>query len=249
MSKKRIVASIEARLNSSRLPGKVLKKIFGKPSIELLVDRLRLSKYIDEIVIATTNSKLDDLLISWCEDYKVKYYRGSEDDVLGRVVEAHKECDTDIVVSLTGDCPFTDPEVVDLGIQTFLANECDYLTNCEIESFPQGICVQVFRFSDLKDIEKQYSDPVVREHVTVPFYENKKQYRNINLFALASSQLKNHCRTQLDYPEDLEFLNKVASNLIPKFGYGFSTQQLVEFIKNNPFLLEINKDCIEKKIR
>ena len=249
MQKKRIVASIEARLNSSRLPGKVLKKIHGKPSIELLIDRLRLSKNIDDIIIATTNSKLDDDLINWCENYHVKYYRGSENDVLGRVVKAHKECDTDIVVSLTGDCPFTDPEVVDLGVETFLSNDCDYLTNCEIESFPQGICVQVFRYSDLIYIEKNYSGPVVREHVTVPFYEDKRKYRNINLIALDRLKLQSKCRTQLDYPEDLEFLNKVASTLIPKFGYGFSTHEFVEFIKNNPELLEINKHCIEKEIR
>ena len=194
----KINVSIEARMNSSRLPGKVLKNIFGKPSIEILIDRLRLAKNINEIIIATTTSKADDILVQWCESYGVKFFRGSEEDVLGRVVESHKSLDTDIVVSLTGDCPFTDPEVIDLGVTSFLSNQCDYLTNCEIQSYPQGICVQVFKFQDLIEIEKRFTDPVVREHVTVPFYENKDNYRNINLIAPRSLQLPFYCRTQLD---------------------------------------------------
>ena len=101
----KINVSIEARMNSSRLPGKVLKNIFGKPSIEFLVDRLRLAKNIDDIIIATTTSNADDILVEWCKSYGVKFFRGSEEDVLGRVVEAHKILDTEIIVSLTGDGP------------------------------------------------------------------------------------------------------------------------------------------------
>ena len=248
MSQK-VCASIEARMNSSRLPGKVLKEIYGKPSIEWLIDRLRRSGKIDEIIIATTTSKIDDILVDWCENYGVSYFRGSEDDVLGRVVEAHKSINTDIVVSLTGDCPLTDPEVVDLGIETFLSNKCDYLTNCEIQSYPQGICVQVLKFEDLKQIEEKYIDPVVREHVTVPFYENKHIYSNINLIAPDSLKLPHDCRTQLDYPEDLVFLNTIAEYLVPKFGYTFPLLKLVNLLNENPSLININRNCIEKKVR
>jgi len=245
----KINVSIEARMNSSRLPGKVLKKIFGKPSIEILIDRLRLAKNIDEIIIATTTSKDDDILVEWCKSYGVKFFRGSEEDVLGRVVEAHKSLETDIVVSLTGDCPLTDPEVIDLGVASFLSNQCDYLTNCEIQSYPQGICVQVFKFKDLNEIEKKFIDPVVREHVTVPFYENKDIYRNINLIAPRSLQLPIYCRTQLDYPEDLLFLNTIAENLVPKFGYTFPLSELVNLLNENPKLIDINRNCVEKKVR
>jgi spore coat polysaccharide biosynthesis protein SpsF len=130
MKKPRVVVSIEARMGSSRLPGKVLMDLCGKPVIGWLVDRLRECRTVDEIVLATSTGKGDDVLAKWCTDNGVRCFRGSEDDVLKRVVDAHREAKTDVIVEITGDCPLTDPDVVDLGVETFLSNECDYLTNC-----------------------------------------------------------------------------------------------------------------------
>jgi spore coat polysaccharide biosynthesis protein SpsF len=245
----KVVASIEARMGSSRLPGKVLMDLCGKPVIAWLVDRLRLCRTVSEIVVATSTASGDDALAAWCADYGVRCYRGSEEDVLSRVVGAHRELASDIVVEITGDCPLTDPDVVDLGVESFLFNDCDYVTNCEIPSFPQGICVQVFRFADLERMERESSDPAVREHVSPLFYEKKDVYRNINILAPDCWHLPTDCRTQLDYPEDLTFLREVCSRLVPTYGMGFRIQHLVELLRNEPQLMDINRHCEERSVR
>lgn len=245
----RVVASIEARMGSSRLPGKVLMDLCGQPVISWLVTRLRMCRMLDDIVVATSSSAGDDVLAQWCADNGVRCFRGREDDVLHRVVGAHREAGADIIVEITGDCPLTDPDVVDLGVETFLNNECDYLTNCEIVSFPQGICVQVFRFSDLERMEKESNDPAVREHVTPLFYERRDIYRNINMLAPGCWHLPTDCRTQLDYPADLDFLREVCGRLVPKYGTGFGLGQLVELLRAEPRLMDINRHCTERSVR
>ena len=242
----KVVLSIEARMGSSRLPGKVLMDLFNKPAIECLVDRVRCCKTVDEIIIATTTSPADDILVDWCNSYNVRFYRGSEDNVLQRVVNATKGLNADIIVEITGDCPFTDPHIIDLGVETFFNNDCDYLTNCEVPSFPQGICVQVFRYSDLALINQNTCDPAVREHVSLLFYEQKNIYKNINLLAPAEYLLPDDCRFQLDYPEDLSFLRQVCLKLVPLFGYTFTLRQLVDFLRENPQLININRFCEER---
>ena len=112
----KIVASIEARMGSSRLPGKVLKKFGNETTLSLLVKRLKTCKNLDDIVVATTINSIDDLICDWCKKNKISFFRGSEDDVLERVVKAHEKMGTDVIVEITGDCPFTDPKVVDLSI-------------------------------------------------------------------------------------------------------------------------------------
>src|SRR2546422_5615394 len=141
----RVVASIEARMRSSRLPGKVLADIGGTPAIARLMTRLRRARLVDGIVLATTTHASDDPLVAWATASGVDLFRGSEDDVLLRVVEAHRMMRSDVIVEVTGDCPLLDPEVIDLGVETFLANDCDVVTNVITSSFPQGVDVQVFR--------------------------------------------------------------------------------------------------------
>lgn len=247
--KPKVVASIEARMGSSRLPGKVLMDICGKPALAWVVDRLRMCRTLDEVVVATSSVSGDDVLAKWCNDYGVKCFRGSEDDVLSRVVEAQRSADSDIVVEITGDCPLTDPDVVDMGVETFINNDCDYLTNCEKPSFPQGICVQVFRLNDLENMERESDDPAVREHVSPLFYERQDLYRNINLMAPKCWHLPYDCRTQLDYPEDLTFLREVCERLVPEYGYGFGLSELVKLLRAEPSLMDINRHCEELSVR
>ena len=247
--KPKVVASIEARMGSSRLPGKVLMDLCGKPVIAWLVDRLRMCRTVDEVVVATSTASGDDVLAKWCAEYGVRCFRGSEDDVLSRVVGTHREAGSDIVVEITGDCPLTDPDVVDMGVETFLNNACDYLTNCEVASFPQGICVQVFRFADLERMERESDDPAVREHVSPLFYERKDIYQNINLLAPGCWHLPHDCRTQLDYPEDLLFLREVCQRLVPVFGYEFGLNELVRLLRSEPSLMDINRHCQERSVR
>ena len=169
----KIVATIEARMGSSRLPGKVLMPINGVPAIKKMIDRVKESRMIDDIVIATSTNKLDNKIALFAKEHNIKVFRGSEDDVLGRVVKACASVNGDIIVELTGDSILTDPEILDLGVETFLNNECDIVSNCGTYlTYPMGIYVQVFRYTDLKIISDTVTDPAVREHVSLYFYEN-----------------------------------------------------------------------------
>lgn len=247
--KRRVVASIEARMGSSRLPGKVLKEICGKPALQRLVDRLRDCRSLDEVVVATSTNASDDPLSAWCASYGVSCYRGSEDDVLDRVVGAHRAAGTDIVVEITGDCPLTDPAVVDLGVETFLAHDVDVVTNCgTVLTWPMGQYVQVFPLALLADVNERERDPAVHEHVSLFFYEHPERYRTINLIAPRGWQAP-EWRLQLDYPADLAFQTEVHQRLEPLHGPLFGMEALVPLLRSEPSLVAINIDCEEKSAR
>lgn len=245
----KVVASIEARMTSSRLPGKMLADIGDKKVIHHLVDRLKDCSLVDDIVIATTINETDDGLVKWAEENAVEYFRGSEDDVLQRVIDAHKFMDTDIIVEITGDCPFTDPDIVDVGVATFLANDCDYLTNCEKFSAPPGLFVQVFTLESLIEIGKIIKDPAVREHVSLYYYENPDKYKIHHLMSSPKLELPENTRIYLDYPEDLEFLRKVYEKLYEQNKTKFTAEDLVELLTSEPELLKINSYLNDVPVR
>ena len=248
-TKPRIVASIEARMGSSRLPGKVLMDIGGKPALHRLIQRLRKCKTLDEIVVATSKSATDDELEEWCKCNKIKCYRGSEEDVLDRVVQAHESVGSDLIVEITGDCPLTDPNIVDLGVETFLKNDTDVVTNCgSVLTWPMGQYVQVFPFRLLQQLNQSTTDPVVREHVSLFFYENPEKYKTINLIAPNQWRYPSW-RLQLDYPEDLKFQNEIHLKLAPDFGDCFGIEETVAVLNKFPDLLKINAQCVEKSSR
>jgi spore coat polysaccharide biosynthesis protein SpsF len=248
-NKGKVVASIEARMTSSRLPGKMLMSIGNKLVIQHLVDRLRECVTLDDIVIATTINDADDDLVSWAESYGVSYYRGSENDVLGRVVEAHKYMETDIIVEITGDCPFTDPDIVDIGVNTFLENDIDYLTNCEIFSAPPGLYVQVFTFETLAQIEKIIKDSAIREHVSLYYYENPDRYKVFHLMSSPKLKLPKNTRVYLDYSEDLVFLSEIYKYFISINNENFDAQDIVKLLIDKPELLKINSHLVDVPVR
>lgn len=235
-------------MGSSRLPGKVLMDVGGKPALARLVDRLRQCRRLDDIILATSTDPRDDVLEQWAHSYDLAVHRGSEDDVLQRVIDAHAAAGSDVVVEVTGDCPLLDHEVIDLGIETFLANDCDVVTNARVPSFPQGADVQVFRTDALAKVAATIDDPAVREHVSLYFYEQPELYRVIHLVAPASIQVPD-LRLQLDYPEDLEFVRRVYERLEPIHGGTFTTGRIVELLTNEPELAAINAHCVEKPVR
>lgn len=247
-SSPRIIASIEARMGSSRLPGKVLYDINGKTALDRLYSRLSECKELSGIVLATTDKQNDDQLAEWASENKIEVYRGSENDVLNRVVKAQQYMESDIVVEITGDCILLDPAIIDLGVKTFLSNDCDLVTNCNIPSFPQGIDVQVFSLKNLEYVEKSINDPAVREHVSLYFYENPDKYRILNL--LAPQQWERPAlRLQLDFAEDLILIRELYKRLEPAWGNSFGLDRIVQELNDNPFLEQINSNCIEKAVR
>ena len=248
MSKPRVVASIEVRMGSSRLPGKVLYDIHGKPSIERLINRLKLCNGLDAIVLATTDKPGDDPLADWAEKNNVSIFRGSEEDVLKRVVGAQQFMNSDIVVEITGDCILLDPNIIDLGIKTYLANEFDVVTNARLPSYAQGLDVQVYSLKILEHVEKTIFDSAVREHVSLYFYENPALYSVCNLIAPPQWERPN-LRLQLDYQEDLHLIKALYQRLEPRFGYAFGVEAIIDELNADPTLEEINRFCKEKPVR
>ena len=251
MSRPRVVASIEARMGSSRLPGKVLADINGKPTIQRLVDRLRQCKELDGIVVATSNASSDDVLVEWCRSHGVECFRGSEDDVLHRVLQAHQFMHSDVVVEITGDCPLTDPEIVDLGVRTYLTHQprVDVVSNCgNTLTWPMGQYVQVFPLALLEEVDRTVDDSAVHEHVSLYFYEHLERYRLIEILA-PQCWSEPTWRMQLDYPEDLAFQNELHRRLEGEHGPYFGIEPLMALLRREPHLVEINLHCEERAAR
>lgn len=244
----RVIASIEARMSASRLPGKMMMDLNGVPVIERLVSRLRRAQRLDGIVLATTVNPQDDVLADWAAAAGLPCFRGSEEDVLLRVVEAQQSLGSDVVVEICGDCPLLDPQVVDLAVETYFANQVDVVSTTQKPSWPQGIDVQVFAFPALEDVARRIHDPAVREHVSLYFYEHPERYRLINLLAPASAARPEQ-RCQLDYAEDLAFLRAVCERLDREVGPDFSVWDLCRLLDRAPDLAAINAGCEEKPVR
>ena len=244
----RVVASIEARFNASRLPGKVLLDIAGAPALTRLLRRLRRARSLDGIVLATTTSPRDDALAEWARRENVPCHRGSEDDVLARVVGAQRELGAELVVEVCGDCPLIDPEVIDMAVATFRINDADVVSNTSKLGFPQGADAQVFRLAALEEVERTVRDPAVREHVSLFFYEHPERYRIIHL-APPPRWHRPEQRLQLDYPEDLAFVRAVYERLEPEHGDAFGLDEILGLLAREPTLAAINANCREKPAR
>lgn len=244
----RIIASIEARMSSSRFPGKVLADINGQAALTRLVRRLGRCSQLDGIILATTVSPADDALESWALKEGIECHRGSEEDVLLRVVEAQRKMRSDIVVEVTGDCTLLDPEITGMGIETFLGNDCDVVTNNLKASYPMGIDMMIFRLLDLEEVAATVYDEAVREHVSLFFVEHPERYRVINLYAPARWYAPEY-RFQLDYQEDHLFINEVYKRLEPEYGDAFGIEEIMALLKKEPSLYEINRHCMEKSAR
>ncbi|EKS4342911.1 glycosyltransferase family protein [Clostridium botulinum] len=243
----KVVCIVQARVGSTRLPGKVLKKICGKTVLEHDIDRLRRVKNIDEIVIATTTLEKDNEIVKECEILDVKYFRGAEDDVLSRYYYAAKENDADIVVRVTSDCPLIDPEVSENIIQCYIDNKSkyDYISNTIDRTYPRGLDTEVFGFKVLEMAFKEAVSLRDKEHVT-PYIWNNPQ-----IFKLA--QYKNrkdysHLRWTLDTEEDFELINKIYNLLYPSMNSKFKFTNILNIYRDYPELYEINKEIIQKHI-
>lgn len=248
LGKARVVASIEARMNSSRLPGKVLMDVYGEPALTRLLNRLRRCRLIDAIVLATTTNAEDNVLVDWAHDQEISVHRGSEHDVLQRVIDAHTSMQSDIIVEITGDCLLLDPQIIDMGIQTFLHSDCDVVTNVKYLSYPMGMDVQVFGYTDLVWVSNNIQDSAVREHVSLYFYEHPERYRVHHMFAPLCWHAPTY-RLMLDYKEDLQLINEIYRRLYPHYGDTFGINEIITLLRAEPPLTAINSSCENKAVR
>lgn len=239
MSKKKIVATIEARMTSSRLPGKVLKPLAGKPALERVIERLKKSRHIHQIVVATTVNDTDLPIVDLCRELGVSVFRGSENDVLSRVLDAAKSAEADLIVEITGDCPLIDPAIVDQCIELFQSGNFDYVSNVMERTFPAGLATQVFPYSVLADVSSKTTDIEDREHVSLYIYTHPETYRLNNLAAPAELKHPEIILT-LDTPEDYTVLSTIYDNVYPK-NPNFTTQDVLDYLKKNPDLAKLNE--------
>lgn len=236
----KVNAIIEARMGSTRLPGKTLLPIAGKPAIQLLIERLKITKKIDEIILATTIKAEDDAIEKFCKENQIICYRGSSDDVLGRVYNAAKQYKTDIVVEVTGDCPLLDPWLIDECIDIFLKSDYDYLSNFLVQSYPPGIDVQIFSLRILEEINRLAKSDKFREHVTLYILKHPEKYRMHNVTAPPELCYPDW-HIELDEQKDYELIKKIYEALYfnnPRF----TTMDIINILKANPDWLKINAD-------
>lgn len=244
-----IVCIVQARTTSSRLPNKVLLKLpynENKTVLEQILIRIKKSKYINDIIIATTTNKTDDKLIEISRKYKrVKYYRGSEEDVLSRYYEAAKENNADIIVRVTSDCPCIDYEILDKLIEKHLDEKNDYTSNTLIKSYPHGLDCEVFSFSVLKEAYLLGKNKFEREHVTPYIYKTNKDRYKIGI--LKYDKNLSDIRITLDTKEDYNLLCAIYDFLYYKNDL-FGLKELELLFTEKQWLYNLNNNIEQKKI-
>jgi len=203
------VLIIQARLDSSRFPEKILKKIGFKESISLQIERLKRAKLVDKIVLAFPNDEINAPLIKIAKKFNIKYFLGNKLNVLDRYYKASKKYNADIVIRSTGDCPFVDPNLVDTLIKKILKYNFDYVTNTYPPSFPDGLDIEVFSFKTLKQAWVKAKTFQEKEHVTIYMRENEK----ISKYNFKNKVNYSNYRLTLDEPEDLIVLNKIYKKI------------------------------------
>lgn len=236
-----INVSIEARMTSSRLAKKVLKPLGNSTVLEVMINRVLKCKLVNKIIVATTINKEDDGIINLCEKKNVEYFRGSENNVFQRVLQAHEKFETDIIVELTGDCPFIEPRLIDEAIEFYLNNDYDYVSNSIKSTFPVGMSIQVYSLKALQEVSKKELTSMDIEHVTPEFYTTKR-FKTYNIEAPKNLYFPELSVT-LDTKEDYEIITKIMNHF--KNDY-FTIEEMISYVRKNPKLLQINSSIKRK---
>jgi len=231
-----IIGTIEARMGSSRLPGKTLKKIYKDFTLlDLVVKRFKLCKKVDSIIVATTIEKKDDKIALWCEKNDVACYRGSEDDVLDRVTKAALQADADVIVQMGADSAYLDFELIDELIEVYKKGNYDFVCNTIELTYPLGINGHIIDVDKLVELnDKDNLRKKDREDVARYIWENPLKYNIINIKAPKDKQYPN-LRLTIDYPEDFE----LAVNIYKHFDKtDFTTKEIIELYNKNRMLFD-----------
>lgn len=208
----RILTILQARTSSSRLPGKVMLPVLGKPMLARQLERVRRAQLIGDLLVATSTDAADDAVESLCRDEGIECRRGSLNDVLDRFYQAALPHNPQIIVRLTGDCPLADPGVIDAVISFFLEGNFDYASNAIEPTFPDGLDVEVFLFESLETAWREARLPSQREHVTLFLHGQPNRFR---IGCFRRSPELGHLRWTVDEPADLEFVRRVYESLYP----------------------------------
>ena len=227
---------IQARVGSKRFPKKILKNLDKKYNVlEYVINQLKSSKKIDKIIIATTLSRQDEVIVDFAKKHNYEYFRGSENDVLDRFYQCAKKFNLDTIVRITSDCPLIDPNIVDQVIEKFTLTNSDYVTNTFPRTFPKGLDVEIFNFIVLANMWKNATLPSEREHVTQFVFNNKK----FKIENFKNEQNLSSLRWTIDYEKDYEFLCKIIQKIVKR---PILMNDVLKILDAEPDLKEINSN-------
>lgn len=236
------VVIIQARMGSSRLPGKVLKPIGDQPLLWHVVTRARLASLVDETVVATTVEEQDDQIAELCEDHGFKYTRGSEEDVLDRYYQAADAYEADTVVRITGDCPLASPEIIDRVVRVYRDSGVEYANNKL--RYPNGLDVEAIRFETLERVWEKAELPEEREHVTTYIrasddFEKRKVTNPLDISTYSVTDADTILRWSVDYQSDLEFIREIYDRLSVHGEWTINQQAVFELLEREPEIVDM----------
>lgn len=234
---KNLIAIIQARVGSSRLPNKVLLDLEGQTVLQRVVERVSQSKMINEVIVATTTSEKDIEIVNICSEIGVKVFRGSENDVLDRYYQTAKGADAKHVIRITSDCPLMDPSLIDKVIAFYFEQGVDYVSTAIEETFPDGEDIEIFTFKALESAWNLSTLRSDREHVTAFIRSETSKFKIANY---KNNEDLSDKRWTLDEPEDYELIKIIYKNLCGKNPF-FGINEILEFLSANPNVEEINK--------
>src|SRR3989344_763144 len=237
---------IQARMGSSRLTGKILMNICGKPMLWYVVKRCQQSKLASALIVATPKNKEDDRVEDFCMENHINYFRGSSSNVLKRYYQAAKKYHVDNIVRITADCPLMDPLIIDRCIKVFTKNKYDYISNVNPKrTYPRGLDVEVFSFKALEKAYKEAKKPYEKEHVTPYIWENKKKQFFIGPAVEAKGIYRRNYRLTVDYPKDLELMQKIYQRFY-NINKIVDVKKVISYLDKNPLIAKINSDLVQK---
>ena len=233
---------IQARMGSTRLPGKVMKLLDDKnPSLQYTINQLKNSLNLNKIIVATTELKEDDIIEKTSKDNKIDCFRGNSENVLDRFYECAKEFQLKVIIRITADCPLIDPKIVDSIIEIFNSGKFDYVHNMEPRTFPDGLDIEVFTFKILEEAQKNAKLPSEKEHVTPYFRNNKDKFKIKNV--INEKNMSFH-RWTLDYQEDLDLIRNIVSQIKNR---PILMNDIINLFNHKPDIFKINKKYLENE--
>jgi spore coat polysaccharide biosynthesis protein SpsF len=237
---------IQARMTSTRLPGKILKEVLGRPLLTYQIERLRHVEHDVDIIVATTTNRTDNPVADLCQNLSIPCYRGSEDDVLARYYETANAYGSETIVRLTSDCPLIDPQVVDSTIGFFVSNleNYDYVSNTLQRSFPRGMDTEVFSMNALERAYQNAAEEFEREHVTPYIYLHPDRFR---VGGLINPVDLSKYRWTVDTQEDFRLIELMLTHLYP-VNPVFSMDDCLSLLEVHPEWFRINETVKQKPL-
>jgi spore coat polysaccharide biosynthesis protein SpsF len=237
------ITIVQARVGSSRLPGKVMKTILGKSVLELQLERMRWSKECGQIIVATSINPFDDVIETFCREKNIEVFRGSELDLLERHYLCARKYGADVVAKIPSDCPLIDYRIIDRVFSFYDETKYDYISNLHPATYPDGNDVEIFSMEALERAYIEASRPLEREHTTPYFWENSQLFRLGNLEWERGLDYSMSHRFTIDYQEDFDFIKAVYERLYPS-NPTFSLEDILRLLEEDSSIYELNSKFV-----